>query len=997
MGRLRDPIDEDAPEPMRELARRLRAAMDDGGYRTVRELGEAAELGHGTVADELSGSRAPSWRTVGKILQACGVRAETPWLRAQEQAKEAERRWRVSLRSQGAAEPDAPAPEAGPGMFSIRPPFGELPARVRGRETLLDTLRARLDAPSRDVQVLHGLGGCGKTTVALALAQHAREQGYAIFWLSGADRDRLLTGMSEIARGLGANEEEIGDAWAGRSSAMDLVWNHLDRSPRRWLLVVDNADEPGLLAAAGGAPGDGTGWVRSSAMGLTVVTSRVGAAETWGGEAECHLVGVLGPADGADVLIDLAGHAGVREEASRLAVRLGGLPLALRLAGSYLARTGRGAGLLRYRRDGADRVRSFTAYIDTLGDVGTRLLDDGVRGDVPAERGDDSRVERLHRQLISRTWELTLDLLDTQGLPEARSLMRLLSCFAAAPLPVALLDLEVLAAHGLLPDPPLLDRADRALEALVDLSLLEVTEAGEGEEVPCLTAHRIVLESNAQRLREPSAREHSAVWIAAVTMLESGCAPDPQSPLNGLRWRLLAPHVLAVARNVPGEHPDLVGKAMEAGLRAFFYLWSSRQAEAATELASVLYRRSEALAVDDPVRLSIRHRRALTHLEGEEELAEYASVLGAQREVLGPDHPETLITHYQWATGLSGQGRPAEAEAELRAVLDARRRVLGPSDPYTLLTLASLAELMKQRGHQEAADAYYQEVIEHSPAEFGFLDLEKRHQLAHALDKVGRFAEAERDYCSILAELEEGGAVDSYLYRDMKRCLSRNLARQGRLPEALQAMDACVELFARACAADDPALLAVRHERGDLLRQFDDNVRAEEEIRAVLEIRRNTVDDDDSVVLHERHCLAHALADLERYEEAAAELREVAGAHTRILGNEDPLTRDATYCLGRMLQHAGRWEEAAGAYTSVVAAETATLGAEAGETLMTRFRLAEVRHAGGTLTDEAALAAFEVLLAAQIEAVGVEHEYVETVREARDLLAAVVHGSVAEG
>lgn len=348
---------------------------------------------------------------------------------------------------------------------------------------------------------------------------------------------RALAHLFRVARELGADEETIKAAWSGGLSATDLVWRELDAAEHPWLLVLDNADEPAWLAAETGVPGDGTGWLRSSRAGLTVVTSRVGSPGVWGHEADTHRIGVLSPADGRDVLLDLAGEAGDPAEAQVLAERLDGLPLALKLAGSYLARSARGAGLLRHRgpRSGG-RLRSFATYTEALGEAGAGFLDQGEH-----RRLDEAGTERMHRSLVGRTWELSLDLLEEQRLPEARFLMRLLSCCAPAPFPVELLDSETLPSAA---EP---DQADRALEALIDLSLVDVVDIapdGEGAPVPCLVSHRLVLEANALRLADSAAGERRVIWRAIARILEgvprSSRSSRPTGPGGGC-WARTSP------------------------------------------------------------------------------------------------------------------------------------------------------------------------------------------------------------------------------------------------------------------------------------------------------------------------------------------------------------------------------------------------------------------------------------------------------------------------
>lgn len=996
-------VDTDAPLTVQELANRLRSAALHAGYGGVRELAAGTGIGRSTISDALAARRVPTWQTIAALLRGCGVAPDRDWSAAHEAARGAVEEQKRAARDGGLPgrepEEETPPSQSGPGTFSIRPPYGELPPRVRGRDELLEQLEVRLAEGESRAQILYGMGGCGKTTVALNLARHARGRGYRVFWLSASTPDRLVTGMREVARELGAEKEAIEAAWSGLISATDLVWQELDAAERPWLLVVDNADEPAWLAAESGAPGDGTGWLRSSRAGMTVVTSRVGNPGIWGREADTHRIDVLDPADGRDVLLDLAGEAGDPAEALVLAKRLDGLPLALKLAGSYLARSARGAGLLRHRgRRSGGRLRGFVAYTEALGEAGAGLLDQGEHW-----RLDESDTEHMHRRLVGRTWELSLDLLEEQQLPEARSLMRMLSCCASAPFPVELLDPEVLAEAGgnlrtrLGADP---ERADRALEALVDLSLIDVVDigpvspTGEWEPVPCLVSHRLVLEANALRLADRPAWERMAIWRATARILEQGSAPAPEYPGNWHWWRLLAPHVVAALAATPdGDEDSDAAEALlpllRAGLAAYAFC-NFASLDLGDELARLLLRRGSVLAPDHPVRLSIRHRAALSLLDGQEELREYEDILAEQLEQLGPDHPETLITRYNVATSrrVCGQTSDSEEEAELRAVLEARRRALGPNNPYTLLTHGKLAELMMARSHgEEQGNAEYRALIEHteslSPDDHRFLPLQNRHQMAHALDAAERWTEAEAEYRSVLADLEEFQGQETISW-DLTRCLTDNLAHQRRYSDALAVLDESLLWFDGCDEAHSPSrspALVLRHKRGHMLRHCGRASEAEREIRAVLAERLRTVDPEDSVVLFERHCLAHTLGELERHGEAQDELRDVVTLYAEILGPDDKQTRNVRFCLARMLHSYGDQAEALRLYEQVQAGETVELGAEHPDTLMTSFRRDQCRFDMGSLLPPEAVVAFERTLTMLVERLGDDHRWVRTIRE----------------
>jgi len=140
--------------------------------------------------------------------------------------------------------------------------------------------------------------------------------------------------MIALAFRVGVTDEQV-----RHGEAADLLWQRLAARAGNWLLVIDNADDPAVLATGSAPVKDGSGWLRplDTGRGLVVVTSRDGRKVTWGTLGRLRRVGVLDDDDAAQVLIDHAGiKAGSRQDAAALAHRLGGLPLALRLAGSYL-------------------------------------------------------------------------------------------------------------------------------------------------------------------------------------------------------------------------------------------------------------------------------------------------------------------------------------------------------------------------------------------------------------------------------------------------------------------------------------------------------------------------------------------------------------------------------------------------------------------------------------------------------------------------------------
>src|SRR5215472_17393627 len=151
------------------------------------------------------------------------------------------------------------------GGLPVAVPLGRLPVEVRGRDALLGELcqsfgrrllAARLRWSGPRVWVLAGMGGLGKSTVALAAARAARARGWKVWWVTATDAASLTGGMLEVLRQLRAPELVIRPVCEGVPAAPDHVWEFLNGphlAGRRWLLIFDNADNPAVLAGHDGS------------------------------------------------------------------------------------------------------------------------------------------------------------------------------------------------------------------------------------------------------------------------------------------------------------------------------------------------------------------------------------------------------------------------------------------------------------------------------------------------------------------------------------------------------------------------------------------------------------------------------------------------------------------------------------------------------------------------------------------------------------------------
>ncbi|MBE3016061.1 tetratricopeptide repeat protein [Microbispora sp. NEAU-D428] len=727
---------------------------------------------------------------------------------------------------------------ASDGALPVAAPVGRLPPEVLGRDDMLAELTRALGRRKRNpgAWVLAGMGGVGKSTVALWLAAKARKRGWKVWWVSAADALSLRGGIVEILRQAGAPEAIKREVREGAPTAADRFWAFMDAgSMKRSLLIFDNADLPSVLSADGvSLPADGTGWVRHDASVVCVVTTRVNDPRIWGGGARIRSLKVLDDVAAAAVLRALAPAVADRtgQEAVELARRLGALPLALYLAGTYLASP-------------FARWRGFDDY--------RRALDGGA---APEAIADLDSASSGPRAMVSRTWELSLDALADQGLGQARRLLYLLSCFASAtPIPALILRPEA-------------DEDRRAftaaLRGLAEVGLIDVGGVSDAE-YPEVVVHPVVADTCRARLvnAEP---DNLAIMQTAVRLAQSAVERlDHEDPSDWPSWERLIPHVRALlAWIAPHLDDDAALKGLlSVGQEAFSSLW-------------------------------LAGSRA--NAEGEN----LARAILAAAERLGREHPATLAARHQVGISLYTRGRPGEAEKVFRVVLEGRCRVLGEDDTDTLLTRDQLIGAILAQGRYREAEQMYRELISDMERVLGSdhrETLTTRIDLAWSIGMQGRADEA-AEICRVtlaadrrLMGAEHPRTLDAWA--DLARWTHEN----GRHGEAEQMARELVDIERRVLGDEHPLTLSTRATLARSIANQGLLTEAELMLRDVLAVMERTIGNGDYRAITARRYLADTMSGQGHARQAELIYRDVLELQQRWLGPEHPDTLETQVLL----------------------------------------------------------------------------------------------------
>ena len=555
--------------------------------------------------------------------------------------------------------------------------------------------------------VVHGLGGTGKSTLALHFAHINRDRYDPIWWIPADSPSSVTTGLAELAARLNPHESVTAQTSA-EAAAWAIGWLQTHQG---WLLVFDDADAPGSIEPLLG----------TLDSGRHLITSR--RATGW------HRVGrplplATLPAEAAtDLLMQITDRGGDCDQADyeRLADELGYLPLALEQAAAYMQYT----------------AITPAAYLDRLRRYPARMFAASAVSQHTGE-ADDQRT-------IARIWQLSLQAVSAAE-PLTGVILRTLAWFSPEPIPRDL-------AYRLDEDPL---RVDEALALLHAYSMITLTPQS-------VTIHRLVqavarIPDTADPHRTPDAiaqaREH------ATDLLLEALPGDPLFNVPGWpRWRELLPHVLALADHIgPGEETPGIAGILRAASGFMQSDGHFDQAVASAHRAVGAYQRME--GNDAPDSLAARSFLASAY-RAAGDLAT-AGVLHQQNltdceRILGADHPDTLVARANLAYLYALQGRPARALDLHQRNLADYERVLGTDHRYTLNARANLASSYRTLGDLARAISLHKQSVTDYTRVFGHDHSETitaRSNLAYAYQLVGDFGQAIPLHQQVLAERE---------------------------------------------------------------------------------------------------------------------------------------------------------------------------------------------------------------------------------------------------
>ena len=533
----------------------------------------------------------------------------------------------------------------------INLPFASLGTLSKGRELFLERLQTALSrtgtGKAATATALQGLGGVGKTRVAIEFALRHPDDYSALLFVRAETPERLEAGLAALAGAdmLDLPEKEAREDPVKISAVLAWLEHH---SP--WLTILDNVDDRLAAAAMENLTPKLSG-------GRVLITGR---NTNYSAAVATLPLDVLDIGDATAFLLERT--QGLRAEtpddnslAQELAEKLGRLALGLEQAGAYIA---------------TQRI-DIARYLKLWQENRAKVL----------HWFDRNLMAYDHDVGLAATWATSVE----QLTPAGRRLLERLAFLAPEPVPEGLLDVP---APG--------DGADfEAHDALADLfaySLAAPVAAADGR--TGFAVHCLVQEFTERGLE---AAKHRRVLEKALGWVSAGFVGDPSDVRSWATLDPLAPHALALARRADEAGiPEPAARLMnELGL---LFDAKSRNAE-----AEPLYRRALAITdasfgPDHPTVATCLNNLALL-LKATNRLAEaeplYRRALAITEASYGPDHPNVASALNNLAQLLQATNRLAEAEPMYRRVLAIFEASYGPNHPRVATALNNLAASLK--------------------------------------------------------------------------------------------------------------------------------------------------------------------------------------------------------------------------------------------------------------------------------------------------------------
>ncbi|KAJ6073234.1 hypothetical protein N7467_011319 [Penicillium canescens] len=801
------------------------------------------------------------------------------------------------------------------------------------RKDELQMVQKALKGSERRTAIVYGLGGMGKTQLAIAYIRRHRLDYSAVIWMNARDETGLKQSFAHAAKRILHHHPSI-TYLAGALESQDLdeivkavkMW--LDEPMNdRWLVIYDNYDNPLLddhrekslshasYIEAGAGPCGDEGRHLPSAFDLraflpetdhgdVIVTTRSSMVNLGQRIRAIHLSKLEDINDSLEILASVSGRDGLSLDptAIDLARQLDGLPLALATAGAYL-----------------DQVSiTYTEYLQLHRESWRQLQEETPR-------------LRAYDYALYSTWNVSYQFIRQQS-PIAAMLLQQWAYFANEDLWYELLGesgpekpewlekltenkltfhttLRLLCSHGLV-------EADRSTSELVDSRGYNVHQ--------CVHSWMMCV------LNEVVDRDMALTAIKCVVAR----VPNDSEPKFWLVQRRLIAHAdrcLELLGDI-----DVENEAEGLHSLGLLYADQGRLQEAQEMYERALKGKEKTRGLKHMSTLDTVNNLGLLYADqGRLQKAEemYKRALEGKEKAWGPWHPSTLDTVNNLGIIYADQDRLQEAEAMYERALKGYEKLWGRGHSSTLDTLNNLGNLYKNQGRLQKAEEMYERALKGKEKAKAWgrwhpSTLDTVNNLGLLYADQGRLQKAEEMYKRALEGKEKAWGPWHPSTLDTVNNLGNLYKNQGRLQEAEEMYVRALKGYEKAWGRVHPSTLDTLNNLGNLYNTQGKLQEAEEMYERALEGKEKAKawGGEHTSTLDTVNNLGNLYKNQGRLQKAEEMYVRALKGYEKAWGQWHPSTLGTVNNLGNLYADQGRFQEAETKYKRVLKGYEMTLG-----------------------------------------------------------------------
>lgn len=629
-------------------------------------------------------------------------------------------------------------------------PVPRSPKDFTGRKDELSQLHTACLSNPR--VALIGLGGIGKTTLALKYAdEHGTDYQFIHFMPSGSSA-LVIQGLLQLADGLKIPKTEKAE------ERLKMLKIKLDRLDKKYLLIFDGVDQmEAFQEVEQYLP------LRGQCI---LLTSRM-PEETRIRNFERIILESFSIEDGIEYLLKVTGSK-EQEKAKELAEKLGRLPLALSHAAGYICKRG----------------ITIEKYIEQFNKYDMRLFEDRYLSLTKEEK------------TILKTWQISMDSIEkVHNCLLAKKILSFFAFLGQASIPLSLLEAWVKQFYYEIPE---LDFQE-ALARLCDYSMIDIP-------YPNAYSVHLLVQSVSRYQLSPENRQkffEQALDSLVFQMDTFDLDKTENWPLAGV----LIPHAEKIVKNV--EKVQISEKTNKPLIKLLDSLSQNYRLNARYEEAIITAKNSleitEALYKKESIFFGSGHNDvglSLGALGKHAEALEYQQkAIAICRKVFGERHPTTATSYDNVGLSLEALGRHPEALEFRQKALAIRLKAFGEEHPTTATSYNNVGLSLEALGRRAEALESQQKSLAIKLKTFG-----KEHpttaisynNVGLSLMALGRHAEALEYQQKALAIRLKAFGEEHPLTATIYNSIGMSLGSLGRHAEALKSLQKALAIRLKA-------------------------------------------------------------------------------------------------------------------------------------------------------------------------------------------------------